>query len=246
MLTQLSCKKEVEPDNPPPPSDYSHMEGNFLCQSEELYAYDPGNEVHFDKVIEVSVSNDTLFVINQSFVIGSETQMVFTKTVSDIFSILTVTVTFENNYNDISIDYHINGSPGSGPDYDRTYIGSRTSLPQPGPGTPHIDEQIMEGLYALTVTHLDTYMNIDTTYTDTIDVSYNSGNFYFDLQQIQALKFSHTYMNYDSWDYANAETKETDVFWDRVDSLYVFDQTIHDLISQPEDTVMFEYFGRHL
>lgn len=244
----LSCKKkDVQPNSPIPvtPSDYSHMTGNFLCELDETIAYQAGETSHSDKVITVSVSNDTLYADYHFFVISADTQTVFTKTENSSGTIKTSTLSFSNNYNNIHIDIYQDGSPVSGPVIERSYAGTRSLLPVSS--SIHVDDAILNGFYQMIVHKLDTEAGNDTTYVDTLSVNFSNATFHFNADQVVTPNFRHTFLEKNNWNYFTDETEDLVVFWDRTDSLHVYHRTISNAFSGlTPDTVIVRYSGRHL
>lgn len=204
LIGLVSCKKKtVEPD-----PNFSHFEGNFLCNVDDNYSYDGYNNKDYDQVIRCSIENDSLKVLNFTFPIQSEDQTEFE--ITNLYGGPgSVTVTYSSGYNAISI-YVNSPSVSSGPSSNTSYSGTRTLLPETTDPHPCLDE--LEGTYELDISYRNDLQSIDTQYVQNNFVTMSNFIVEIDTNQF-AYGLFHSYFNQSTY-YVQIDAKtERSIQW---------------------------------
>lgn len=248
----ISCKKDnVEPNETEPINNEviiatDHLTGNFLLEITRESLYQQKSTWIKDQVIQMTVSGDTLRFNNSNspfFIVTSDTQTVFTYSNESIFYSDTATLVYSNNFNTIQYDYY-SSSLLSGPDTDKEYSGSRTTLSQTTYPHPYINE--IEADYIMTVVKKDFSTGLDTSYIDTLTVTIGASF----TCQLDNMSFamngghSHHLLRYEDW--SNNETVNIEKWYRTPDSLYIEQLDYVGLWSTPHDTLQWKYYGAKL
>ena len=254
IILLISCKKDkVEPNNPTIIDnggilvpDYSHLTGSFLFEMSNSSLYQQNQSWINDRVTQMTVSGDTLRFYNLNypyFIITSDTQTVFTYSNTSQFEDATATLVYSNNFEDIQYDYY-STSLAFGPDTDKSYTGSRTSLLETAIPHPYLNE--IETDYIMTVVKKDFWNGLDTSYVDTLTVTV-TGSMTFDLDNLSFNMLSgHSHGRHQFADWSSSETVNIKRWHRTQDSLYIEQLDYVGLWSTPHDSVQTMYYGAKL
>lgn len=248
----VSCKKDKvvqqEPIDQGGLYDYSHLERTYYCAIDYNMAYESGGTKLNDRNIDVDVINDSLYFLNYTFKIDSDTQTVFEhyEELLGTYS-TTITLTFSNNFTQLYLHYYQSGSGSGGPDYTVIYDGSITQ--ETASTIPHVNRAMIEGNYRMEVTRKDPFSGLDTTYIDTVNVLLHDTQaaFLVDGELISAPSFYNSYSTVTNWNFQMDQHSVNNTFWNLNDSLYLENlQYSGGFAGNPTDSVQTKFCGKKL